>query len=81
MPWKLVTEVTHSYSYTDKTWGCGSKDTILALVFQLVESTQKNWLRIRGFQHLALDSSRMVILPVSLPIVAGLTILSSFPRN
>ena len=38
---------------TDKTRGCVSKDTILALVFKLVESAQKSWLRIRGFKHLA----------------------------
>ncbi|MBD2427164.1 transposase, partial [Phormidium sp. FACHB-1136] len=38
---------------TDKTRGCVSKDTILALVFKLVESAQKRWLRIRGFKHLA----------------------------
>lgn len=38
---------------TDQTRGCVSKDTILALVFKLVESAQKRWLRIRGFQHLA----------------------------
>ena len=38
---------------TDKTRGCVSKDTILALVFKLVESAQKNWLRIRGFKYLA----------------------------
>ena len=38
---------------TDKTRGCVSKDTILALVFKLVESAQKSWLRIRGFKYLA----------------------------
>lgn len=38
---------------TDKTRGCVSKDTILALVFNLVESAQKSWLRIRGFKYLA----------------------------
>ena len=38
---------------TDKTRGCVSKDTILALVFKLVESAQKRWLRIRGFKYLA----------------------------
>ena len=37
---------------TDKTRGCVSKATLLALVFKLVESAQKRWLRIRGFQHL-----------------------------
>jgi putative transposase len=38
---------------TDKTRGCVSKDTILVLVFKLVESAQKSWLRIRGFKYLA----------------------------
>jgi len=38
---------------TDKTRGCVAKDIILALVFKLVESAQKSWLRIRGFKHLA----------------------------
>lgn len=37
---------------TDKTRGCVSKATILPLVFKLVESAQKRWLRIRGFKHL-----------------------------
>ena len=38
---------------TDQTRGGVSKDTILALVFKLVESAQKSWLRIRGFKSLA----------------------------
>lgn len=38
---------------TDKTRGCVSKDTILALVFKLVQSAEKRWLRIRGFEYLA----------------------------
>ncbi len=37
---------------TDQTQGCASKETLLALVFKLVESAQKSWLRIRGFKHL-----------------------------
>lgn len=37
---------------TDKTKGCVSKDSILSLVFKLVQSAQKRWLRIRGFKHL-----------------------------
>ena len=37
---------------TDKTRGCVSQATILALVFKLIESAQKRWLRIRGFKHL-----------------------------
>ena len=37
---------------TDKTRGCVSKDSILALVFKLVEGAQKSWLRIRGFKYL-----------------------------
>lgn len=38
---------------TDKTRGCVSKDSILALVFKLVQSAEKRWLRIRGFKSLA----------------------------
>jgi transposase-like protein len=37
---------------TDKTRGCVSQDTILSLVFKLVQSAQKRWLRIRGFKRL-----------------------------
>jgi putative transposase len=37
---------------TDKTRGCVSKESILSLVFKLMESAQKRWLRIRGFNHL-----------------------------
>lgn len=38
---------------TDKTRGCVSHDSILSLVFKLVQSAQKHWLRIRGFKRLA----------------------------
>uniref|UniRef100_B8HMV7 Mutator family transposase n=1 Tax=Cyanothece sp. (strain PCC 7425 / ATCC 29141) TaxID=395961 RepID=B8HMV7_CYAP4 len=38
---------------TDKTRGCVSQESILSLVFKLVQSAQKRWLRIRGFKHLA----------------------------
>jgi transposase-like protein len=38
---------------TDQTRGCVSKNTILALVFKLVQSAEKRWLRIRGFKYLA----------------------------
>ena len=37
---------------TDKTRGCVSQDSILSLVFKLVQSPQKRWLRIRGFKRL-----------------------------
>jgi putative transposase len=37
---------------TDKTRGAVSKQTILSLVFKLIQSAQMRWLRIRGFQHL-----------------------------
>ena len=37
---------------TEKTRGCVSQDTILSLVFKLVQSAQKRWLRIRGFKRL-----------------------------
>lgn len=38
---------------TDKTRGAVSKATIVPLVFKLIESAQKRWLRLRGFRHLA----------------------------
>jgi hypothetical protein len=38
---------------TDKTRGCVSSESILSLVFKLVQSAQKRWLRIRGFNRLA----------------------------
>ena len=37
---------------TDQTRGAVSKGTVLPLVFKLVQSAQKRWLRIRGFKHL-----------------------------
>lgn len=37
---------------TDKTRGCVSQESILCFVFKLVQSAQKRWLRIRGFQRL-----------------------------
>ena len=37
---------------TDKTRGCVSPVSILSLVFKLVQSAQKRWLRIRGFKRL-----------------------------
>lgn len=37
---------------TDKTRGAVSQNTILSLVFKLVQSAQKRWSRIRGFKHL-----------------------------
>ncbi len=38
---------------TDKTRGCVSQDSILSLVFKLVQSAQKRWFKIRGFKRLA----------------------------
>lgn len=37
---------------TDKTRGCVSAVTSLSLVFKLVQSAQKRWLKIRGFKRL-----------------------------
>ncbi len=37
---------------TDKTRGCVSAVSILSLVFKLVQSAQKRWLKIRGFMRL-----------------------------
>jgi transposase-like protein len=38
---------------TNKTRGCVSRQTILSTVFQLGQSAQKRWRRLRGFKHLA----------------------------
>ncbi len=38
---------------TDKTRGCLSRRTILAMVYKLGQSAQKRWRRLRGFRHLA----------------------------
>ncbi|MEO0350292.1 MAG: IS256 family transposase, partial [Cyanobacteria bacterium P01_A01_bin.15] len=38
---------------TDKTRGAVSPDSILSLVFKLVQSAQTRWHRIRGFKHLS----------------------------
>lgn len=38
---------------TDKTRGCVSQASILSLVFKLVQSAQKRWLRIQKFNRLA----------------------------
>ena len=37
---------------TDKTRGAVSKETIMPLVFKVIQSAQKRWHRIRGFKHL-----------------------------
>lgn len=37
---------------TDKTRGCVSRKTILALVFRLGQSAEKRWRRLRGFKRL-----------------------------
>ena len=39
---------------TRKCRNCGSRDTTLAMVFKLMESAQKRWIKIRGFNLLAL---------------------------
>ena len=38
---------------TAKTRGCGSRQTILAMVYKLGQSAQKNWRKLRGFKLLA----------------------------
>ena len=37
---------------TDKTRGCVSRNTILALVFRLGLSAEKHWIKLRGFERL-----------------------------
>ena len=38
---------------TDKTRNCVSRNTIFAMVFKLVQTAQKRWYRLRGFELLA----------------------------
>jgi putative transposase len=38
---------------TTKTKHCGSRTTTLAMAFKLIETAQKKWLRLRGYQQLA----------------------------
>ncbi|MGE0489822.1 MAG: IS256 family transposase [Vulcanimicrobiota bacterium] len=38
---------------TDKTRGCVSRRTILAMVYKLGQSAKRRWRRLRGFKHLA----------------------------
>lgn len=39
---------------TKKSRNCGSRDTTLAMVFKLMQSAQKRWIKIRGFNLLTL---------------------------
>ncbi len=39
---------------TKKSKNCGSRDTTLAMVYKLMQSAQKRWIKIRGFQLLTL---------------------------
>ena len=38
---------------TTKTKNCGSRTTTLAMTFKLMETAQKKWQRLKGYQHLA----------------------------
>lgn len=38
---------------TDRTKGCVTRDTMLALIYKLGLEADKSWRRIRGFNHLA----------------------------
>jgi putative transposase len=38
---------------TKRSRNCGSRETTLAMVFKLLESAQKRWSRIKGFDRLA----------------------------
>jgi transposase-like protein len=38
---------------TAKTRGCGSRNTILAMVFKLGQSAEKGWRRLRGYRRLS----------------------------
>lgn len=39
---------------TNKSRNCGSRDTTLAMIFKLMETAQKRWIKIRGFNLLTL---------------------------
>lgn len=39
---------------TSKSRNCGSRDTVLAMIFKLIQSVEKNWRRIKGFEKLQL---------------------------
>lgn len=39
---------------TKKSRNCGSRDTILAMVFKLLEAAQKHWKKLKGFNLLTL---------------------------
>jgi transposase-like protein len=39
---------------TKRARNCGSRETTLAMVYKLLESAQKNWKRIKGFNLLTL---------------------------
>ena len=39
---------------TSKTRNCGSRNTTLAMVYKLLQSAQKRWNRLKGFQLLTL---------------------------
>lgn len=45
---------------TRKSRNCGSRDTVLAMVFKLMESAQKRWIKIRGFNLLTLVVNNVV---------------------
>jgi len=38
---------------TSKTRGCGSRQTIMSMVYKLGQSAQKKWRKLRGFKLLA----------------------------
>lgn len=38
---------------TTKTKNCGSRTTTLAMTFKLMETAQKKWQPLKGYQHLA----------------------------
>ena len=45
---------------TKKSRNCGSRDTVLAMVFKLMESAQKRWIKIKGFNLLTLVVNNVV---------------------
>ncbi len=52
---------------TKKSRNCGSRDSTLAMVFKLMESAQKRWIKIRGFNLLTLVVNNVkfeIVLPI-----------------
>lgn len=59
---------------TRKSRNCGSRDTVLAMVFKLMESAQKRWIKIRGFNLLTLVINNVIFKD-------GIQVVEQLDRN